>query len=234
MLLVKGRLGNFHDVRRLSASFVTTRYAIFTDYDILWKDGLAAELLKRAKTMQPTPFIVIPFIKEVEHSPGLRPEKWQSHEAEGEIDHHPTTYLQLHDQGPGYPLKAVQYHEPPPEARVGRGWGAARFETSSDPAVAYTDLVEPHTMLINMDMMRGAGISAEQFWASRLYARSYYHVSFAASLHFGHQSQVTALTAHALYMLYTCFTTYSDVIMFNYRWAPVENAIHSQVSSVLP
>ena len=224
MLLVKGHLGNCHDVRRLAAAFVTTRYCIVSDYNILWKEGMAAELLRVAK-LDPAPFIVVPSIDEVEHSPGLRPEQWQAHITEGEADHHPVTFLQLRDQGPGYPLVAKEYKELPNAGA--RGWNAAKVPPLADPAVSYTDLAEPHIMLINMEMMHEASLS---LWPHHLFSRSFYAVSFYATITFGPKAMMSAFQAPAYYMLYNTFTTYTDVIMYIYRWDPASNADYSQVS----
>ena len=230
MLLVKGHLGNFHDVRRLAFSFVTTRYCIFSDYDILWKEGMAAELLRVAK-LDPAPFIVVPAIDEVERSPGLRPEQWQAHITVEEVDHHPVTFLKMRDQGPGYPLLATEYKKRPSTSAY--GWSAAKVPPLADPTVTFTDLVEPHSMLINVGMMREAGLSQYTLWRHNHFTRSYYTVSFHATLTFGPGAMMSALKAPAYYMLYNTFTTFADVIMFIYRWEPALNAEFSQVRRVV-
>jgi hypothetical protein len=234
MLLVKGRLGNVHDLRRLSFHYITTPYAIFADYDILWKPNMAAEMLRLSKTLQPAPFVVLPGIDEVEHSPGLRPEAWQAYiEVGADSKHHPTAFFKLVDQGPNLPLTAMIYDDPPRSARRDPGWGSARLRPPKDTTAVYTDLSEPHAVLINIDMMREANVSPDELWASRLFGRSHYPVSILAITRFGLTSQVHALRANALYMLYSTFTTFADVILYNYRWCPAENAIHAQVGCVL-
>ena len=229
MLLVKGELGNVHDTRRLAVSYVDVRYCILADYDILWKEGMAAELLRVAKTLQPPPFIVLPAIDEIERVPGLRPEKWQAHGAVGEHDHKPVTLLHFRDQGPDLPLVVQEMPEAPDPRADKAGWGVAAHPGPTDPATAHTDLAEPHLMLLNLDMMREAGMSREQLWHTDLFARSFYSVSFNAIATFGYTAIATAFDALASFMLYPCWTSFSDIIMFIYRWDPVFNADYSQV-----